>query len=158
MFLLTLLPMDDLTDLYQQVILDHCKNPRHFRELAGADRKAEGNNPLCGDHFTIFVKLEGDIMREVTFQGAGCCISKASGSMMADMLKGKTIEEARKHFAEFQKMVTTGKADEEQMGKLYAFCGVHRFPMRVKCATLAWHALLASFKGDAKVSTEEPGS
>jgi nitrogen fixation NifU-like protein len=147
--------MDELKELYQQVILDHCCNPRNFRVLPDADRTAEGNNPLCGDHFTIFLKLEGDVMREVTFEGAGCAISKASGSMMTDLLKGKTIEEAREYFAQFQQMVTTGQADEEQMGKLCAFCGVHHFPMRVKCATLPWHALLASLKGDKRVSTEE---
>jgi nitrogen fixation NifU-like protein len=147
--------MDDLNDLYQQVILDHCRNPRNFREMPDAHRKAEGNNPLCGDHFTIFVKMEGDAMSEISFQGAGCCISKASGSLMSDTLKGKTIEEAKKCFAQFQQMVTSGNADEEELGKLCAFAGVHRFPMRVKCATLAWHALLASLKGDATTSTEE---
>ncbi len=146
--------MDELNELYQEVILDHSRQPRNFRALPDADRTAEGNNPLCGDHFTIFVKLDGDVMREVTFQGAGCAISKASGSMMTDMLKGKTIQDARKSFAQFQQMVTTGQADEENMGKLCAFCGVHHFPMRVKCATLPWHALLASLKGDARASTE----
>jgi nitrogen fixation protein NifU and related proteins len=147
--------MDELNELYQEVILDHQRNPRNFRAMPDADRKAEGNNPLCGDHFTVFLKLDGDVMREVTFQGAGCAISKASGSMMTDLLKGKTIAEAKKYFAEFQEMVTTGKTDEEKMGKLCAFCGVHHFPMRVKCATLPWHALMASFKGDATISTEE---
>jgi nitrogen fixation NifU-like protein len=150
--------MDDLNELYQQVILDHCRAPRNFRVLPDADRSAEGNNPLCGDRFTIFVKLEGDVMRELTFQGSGCCISKASGSMMSDLLKGKTIEQAKEQFAQFQRMVTTGSADEEQMGKLFAFAGVHNFPMRVKCATLPWHALLASLKGDAAASTEDAGA
>jgi nitrogen fixation protein NifU and related proteins len=147
--------MDELNELYQEVILDHSRKPRNFRALPDADRMAEGNNPLCGDHFTVFLKLEGDVMREVTFQGAGCAISKASGSMMTDLLRGKTIAEARKYFAQFQQMVTSGHADEEGMGKLCAFCGVHHFPMRVKCATLPWHALLASLKGDTRVSTEE---
>jgi nitrogen fixation protein NifU and related proteins len=147
--------MDELNELYQEVILDHSRRPRNFRALPDADRTAEGNNPLCGDHFTVFLKLDGQVMREITFQGAGCAISKASGSMMTDLLKGKTIQEARQYFAQFQQMVTTGQPDEEGMGKLCAFCGVHHFPMRVKCATLPWHALLAGLKGDTTVSTEE---
>jgi nitrogen fixation NifU-like protein len=148
---------DDLNELYQQVILDHSRKPRNYGKLADANRWAEGNNPLCGDHYTVYLKLEGDVIKDVSFEGSGCAISKAAASIMTDYLKGKTSAEAQKHFALYQQMVTTGKADEETMGKLYAFAGVHTFPMRVKCAVLSWHALMAGLKGEAKlVSTEEP--
>ena len=146
---------DQLNELYQQVILDHCRTPRNFRLPAGEHRAAEGCNPLCGDHFTIYLQLEGDVIRDISFQGSGCCISKASASMMTDHLKGKTAAEARDCFSQYQNMVTTGKANEEAMGKLCAFAGVHQFPMRVKCAVLPWHAMLAALKGEAAVTTEE---
>ncbi len=146
---------DDLNELYQEVILDHSRKPRNFRLLAGANRAAEGNNPLCGDHYTVFLKLEDDVIRDISFQGAGCAISKASASMMTDALKGKTTAEARQYFSQYQNMVTTGKADEEALGKLCAFAGVHHFPMRVKCAILPWHAMLAGLNGEAAASTEE---
>jgi nitrogen fixation NifU-like protein len=148
--------MDELSELYQQVILDHCRNPRNFRVLPGATCNAEGNNPLCGDHFTIFLKLKNNVIQEVTFQGAGCCISKACCSIMSEMLKGKTVEEVKDRFAKFQQMVTTGQLGNlEQMGKLCAFSGVHHFPTRVKCATLPWHALLAGINGRPAASTEQ---
>jgi len=150
--------VDDLSDLYQQVILDHSRKPRNFRAMPDADRHAEGNNPLCGDHFTVFLKLENGSIKEATFQGDGCAISKASASMMTDYLKGKKIEEARDQFDKYQQMVMTGKTDDEAMGKLCAFAGVHHFPMRVKCAILPWHAMMAGLKGEASVSTEEPKS
>jgi len=146
---------DDLNDLYQEEVLYHDKNPRNFRAMPDASRRAEGDNPLCGDHFTVFLKLDNDVIRDVSFQGAGCAISKASASMMTDRLKGKTIAEARSFFTEFQKMLVTGQGDEEAMGNLYALSGVHKFPMRVKCAILSWHALLAALDGQAAVSTEK---
>jgi nitrogen fixation protein NifU and related proteins len=147
---------DDLNELYQQVILDHSRKPRHFHVLPEANRTAEGNNPLCGDRYTVYLKLEGDIIRDISFQGSGCAISKASASMMADELKGKTIAHARQHFSQYQEMVKTGKMDEAAMGKLCAFAGVSHFPMRVKCAILPWHAMLAGLDGQTSVSTDVP--
>jgi nitrogen fixation protein NifU and related proteins len=145
---------DDLNDLYQQVILDHCRKPRHFHDMPEANRTAEGNNPLCGDRYTVFLKLEDGVLRDISFQGSGCCISKASASMMADELKGKTVAAARDFFSQYQNMVTTGKVDEEAIGKLCAFAGVSHFPMRVKCAILPWHAMLAGLNGQTSVSTD----
>jgi nitrogen fixation protein NifU and related proteins len=147
---------DELSELYQQVILDHSRKPRHFHVLPEANRTAEGNNPLCGDHYTVFLKLEDGVIRDISFQGSGCAISKASASMMADELKGKTVAAARHYFSQYQNMVTTGKMDEEAMGKLCAFAGVHHFPMRVKCAILPWHAMLAGLDGQTTVSTDTP--
>ena len=147
---------NDLNELYQQVILDHSRKPRHFHVLPEANRAAEGNNPLCGDRYTVYLKLEDGVIRDIGFQGSGCAISKASGSMMADQLKGKTIAEARDCFSQYQDMVKTGKMDEEAMGKLCAFAGVSHFPMRVKCAILPWHAMLAGLDGQAIVSTDIP--
>ena len=146
---------DELSELYQQVILDHSRKPRNFHVLPDANRSAEGNNPLCGDHFTVFLKLEGDIIKDISFQGSGCAISKASASMMTDQLKGKSVAEAEKTFAQYQQMVMTGPTDEEAMGKLAAFAGVRHFPMRVKCAILPWHAMMAGLKGEPIVTTEE---
>ena len=150
---------DDLNDLYQEVILDHNRNPRNFRALPDANRRAEGDNPLCGDHFTIFLKLDNDVIRGLSFQGAGCAISKASASLMTELLKGKTVPEARNYFAQFQRMLATGQPgdDEEVMGSLCALAGVHKFPMRVKCAILSWHTLLAALDGEAAISTESKG-
>jgi nitrogen fixation NifU-like protein len=149
---------DDLTQLYQEVILDHSRKPRNYRAMPDADRHAEGNNPLCGDHFTVYLKLENGTIKEATFEGDGCAISKASASMMTDYLKGKKIDEARGHFDKYQEMVMTGAGDEEVMGKLCAFAGVHKFPMRVKCAILPWHAMMAGLKGDSAATTEESKS
>jgi nitrogen fixation NifU-like protein len=147
---------DELSELYQQVILDHSRKPRHFHVLPEANRAAEGNNPLCGDRYTIYLKLEGDVIRDISFQGSGCAISKASASMMTDELKGKTVADARRYFSQYQNMVRTGNMDEEAMGKLCAFAGVHHFPMRVKCAILPWHAMLAGLDGQTSVSTDVP--
>ena len=147
---------DELNELYQQVILDHSRKPRHFHVLPEANRAAEGNNPLCGDRYTIYLKLEGDVIRDISFQGSGCAISKASASMMTDELKGKTVADARRYFSQYQNMVRTGNMDEEAMGKLCAFAGVHHFPMRVKCAILPWHAMLAGLDGQTSVSTDVP--
>ncbi len=145
---------DELNDLYQQVILDHSRKPRHFHVLPDANRTSEGNNPLCGDRYTVYLKLEGDVIRDISFQGSGCAISKASASMMADQLKGKKIADAREFFNGYQTMVTTGKKDEDYMGKLCAFAGVANFPMRVKCAILPWHAMLAGLDGKTSASTD----
>lgn len=150
--------MADLRDLYQEVILEHSKTPRNYRQLASANHKAEGFNPLCGDHFTVYLDVEGDSIRDITFQGSGCAISKASASMMTQSLKGKTTADAEKLFHDFHKLVT-GEAkkngDAKEMGKLAVFSGVANYPARVKCATLAWHTLHAALEGkqDA-ISTE----
>ncbi|MGP8201745.1 MAG: Fe-S cluster assembly sulfur transfer protein SufU [Limisphaerales bacterium] len=146
---------DELSELYQQVILDHSRKPRNFRALPGANRSSEGKNPFCGDHYTVFIKLEDGIIQDISFQGSGCAISKASASMMTDFLKGKSVAEAEKIFGQYQEMVTTGPADAEALGKLCAFDGVRKFPMRVKCAILPWHAMMVGLKGQAVVSTEE---
>ena len=150
--------MSDLGELYQEQILEHNKAPRNFRLLPAANRRAEGNNPLCGDHFTVYLDLEGDSIRDISFQGSGCAISKASASMMTQLLKGKTKAEAEEIFERFHRLVTgrvPAGAASGDMGKLAVFSGVSEFPVRVKCATLAWHTLLAALAGDEKpVSTE----
>ena len=148
--------MADLRDLYQEVILEHSKAPRNYRELPSANHKAEGYNPLCGDHFTLYVELDGDTIRDIGFQGSGCAISKASASMMTQSIKGKSKQEAEKLFSDFHKLVTgQANGNHADVGKLAAFSGVSEFPVRVKCATLAWHTLHAALEGkqDA-VSTE----
>jgi len=149
--------MADLRELYQDVILEHSKAPRNYRELAVVDHKAEGYNPLCGDHFTVYLNLEGDSIRDISFQGSGCAISKASASMMTQILKGKSRADAEKLFKVFHKLVTTGQVngDRAELGKLAVFSGVSEFPVRVKCATLAWHTLQAALEGKQDtVSTE----
>ena len=148
--------MAELRDLYQEVILEHSKVPRNYREIADADHKAEGFNPLCGDRFTVYMHLDGDTIRDISFQGSGCAISKASASMMTQMLKGKTREEAERLFGKFHDLVTGhGHPSEDEMGKLAVFSGVSEFPARVKCATLAWHTLQAALEGQQDaVSTE----
>jgi nitrogen fixation NifU-like protein len=149
--------MSELRDLYQDVILEHSKAPRNFRELPAANHKAEGFNPLCGDRFTIYVTTEGDSIRDITFQGSGCAISKASASMMTQSLKGKNKTEAAKIFERFHKLVTGQESSngEAELGKLTVFSGVSEFPVRVKCATLAWHTLQAALEDTQEaVSTE----
>ena len=148
--------MADLRDLYQEVILEHSKAPRNYRELPNANQKAEGYNPLCGDHFTVYLEVEGESIRDISFQGSGCAISKASASMMTQSLKGKTRAEAEKLFEQFHKLVTSGpNGNSGELGKLTVFPGVSEFPVRVKCATLAWHALHAALQGKQQpVSTE----
>ncbi len=149
--------MSELSDLYQEVILDHNKNPRNFREIATANFKADGNNPLCGDALRVYVEMEDDTVKDVAFKGSGCAISKASASMMTQIVKGKTKAEAEKMFDEFHRMVL-GKLDEEaeenSLGKLKIFSGVREFPARVKCASLSWHTLHAALTGEETVSTE----
>jgi nitrogen fixation protein NifU and related proteins len=148
--------MAELRDLYQEVILEHSKVPRNYREMTEADHKAEGFNPLCGDRFTVYLHMEGDAIRDISFQGSGCAISKASASMMTQTLKGKTREEAEKLFSKFHGLVTGEEhPSESEMGKLAVFSGVSEFPARVKCATLAWHTLHAALEGQQDaVSTE----
>lgn len=146
---------DNLSDLYQQVILDHSKSPRNFRLLAEANCSAQGHNPLCGDNVTIYLRLDGDVIREITFQGSGCAISQASASLMTDNLKGRTRAEVRALFEQMHHLVMTGSGDGNALGKLAVFAGVHRFPARVKCAILPWHAVLAAMDGQNQpVSTE----
>ena len=149
--------MAELRDLYQEVILEHSKAPRNYRELSGANQHAEGYNPLCGDHFTVYLSVDGDTVSDISFQGSGCAISKASASMMTQAVKGKSKEEAQKIFNAFHKLVTTGEANgnRSDLGKLEAFSGVSEFPVRVKCATLAWHTLQAALEGKQEtISTE----
>jgi nitrogen fixation NifU-like protein len=145
---------DDINDLYQQVILDHCKKPRNFHELPQCSCSAQGFNPLCGDNLKLFLTLDGDVIREASFTGSGCCISKASASLLTENVKGKTRTEAAQMFDRVRDLVTTGKA-EGDVGKLAVFAGVYKYPARVKCAILSWHALMGALKGEGQpVSTE----
>jgi len=149
----------DLRDLYQEVILDHYKNPRNFGKLEDADQVSEGNNPLCGDHLILFLKMAGDKVGDVKFDGSGCAISKASASLMTATVKGKTRSEIDDLFERFHKMVTGDASQAASLGKLAALSGVSEFPVRVKCASLAWHTLKAALAGTkAPVSTEDPAS
>ena len=149
--------MNDLRELYQQVILDHNRNPRNFKELPNPTRKVEGYNPLCGDHYTVFLQLDGDTIREVTFTGNGCAISKASASVMSSTVKGKSLTEADKLFDTFHKLVTGENAglSEAELGRLAAFSGVSEFPARVKCASLPWHTLRTALQGEKDSVTTE---
>lgn len=150
--------MSDLRDLYQEVILEHSKSPRNYGELANANHKAEGFNPLCGDHFTVYLDLEDDVIRDIRFDGSGCAISKASASMMTQSLKGKTLAEAEELFQQFHDLVTAHSRSNNhrsELGKLTVFSSVSEYPVRVKCATLAWHTLHAALEGKQDpVSTE----
>lgn len=145
----------DLQELYQEVILDHNRRPRNFRTLEGA-RKAEGFNPLCGDRLTVFLKVDDGVVRDVAFQGSGCAISKASASLMTESIKGKTVADVAALFDRFQRMITA-KPDSplDQLGKLAALAGVRQFPVRVKCATLAWHTLRAALDAHEEVVSTE---
>ncbi|HYH97603.1 Fe-S cluster assembly sulfur transfer protein SufU [Hyalangium sp.] len=147
----------DLQDLYQEVVLDHGKRPRNFREVEGANHRAQGHNPLCGDQLTVTVKVEGGVIRDIGFQGQGCAISRASASLMTGAVKDRTREEAEQLFEQVHKLVTAGPAevDTEALGKLAVLSGVSEFPARVKCASLAWHTLRAALRGEAEsISTE----
>ena len=150
--------MSDVGQLYQEVILDHYKKPRNFRKLDGASRNAEGYNPLCGDKVTVYVKLEDGVVRDISFQGSGCAISTTSASMMTTSLKGKTLAEAEDLFASFHRLVTgqpDRAMDHVELGKLAVFSGISEFPVRVKCATLAWHTMLGALEEKTEtVSTE----
>ncbi len=151
--------MTELRELYQQIILDHNKNPRNFGKLEGANRVQEGLNPLCGDHLHVYLYLNDDrVIEDIRFEGSGCAISKASASLMSSTLKGKNADDAQKIFDQFHALVTTNDddiVDMEKMGKLAVFAGVRDFPMRIKCATLAWHTMKAALdKRDDTVTTE----
>ena len=147
--------MSDLSDLYQEVILDHNRRPRNFHALADASHTAEGYNPLCGDRLTLYLRLAGDTIEDLAFEGAGCAISKASASMMTDALKGRSVAEANAWFERFHRMVTTPPDQPvEDMGKLSSLAGVREFPVRVKCASLAWHTLKAALRHEGRTSTE----
>ncbi|WP_337286792.1 Fe-S cluster assembly sulfur transfer protein SufU [Candidatus Methylomirabilis sp.] len=150
--------MSDLRELYQEVILDHNKRPRNFQKLEGANRTADGYNPLCGDQITVYVLVEDDVIKDIAFQGSGCAISKASASVMTAMVKGKTTAEAEGLFEAFHKMVTadlSAVSDPLVVGKLAAFAGVREFPVRVKCATLPWHTLHAALEGREQPASTE---
>jgi len=149
----------ELRELYQQVILDHNKSPRNFKILENANHHAEGYNPLCGDKINLYLIVEGDVVKDIGFQGSGCAISKASASLMSSIVKGKTKKEAEEIFSKFHDLVTGKLTDDsaiEELGKLAVFAGVRDFPARVKCASLAWHTLISALKDEEKVvSTED---
>lgn len=149
--------MSELGDLYQEVVLDHGRRPRNFGPLQGATHRAEGLNPLCGDQITVYAKVEEGVVREARFEGNGCAISKASGSVMTGVVKGKSPAEIDAVFERFHRLVTEGPAegDEEALGKLAVFGGVHEYPTRVKCASLPWHALRAALAGKGEPVTTE---
>ncbi|HEU4768884.1 MAG TPA: SUF system NifU family Fe-S cluster assembly protein [Pyrinomonadaceae bacterium] len=149
--------MSELSELYQQVILDHNKKPRNFRKLEDANHTAEGYNPLCGDQLTIYLNLDDNAVKEIAFEGSGCAISKAAASMMTQAVKGKSKEQAEELFKEFHSMVTgelDAETDENRLGNLKIFAGVRDFPVRVKCATLPWHTMQAALNNEESVSTE----
>jgi nitrogen fixation NifU-like protein len=145
---------EDLNDLYQQVILDHSKSPRNFRVMPGATTSAQGTNPLCGDNYRVFALMDGDVVRDLSFQGSGCAISKASASILTEALKGKTRAEVKTIFDKIHDLVTTGKAGAD-LGKMAVLAGVHKFPARVKCAILPWHAAVAAVEGKGETVTTE---
>jgi nitrogen fixation NifU-like protein len=149
--------MSELSELYQEVILEHNKKPRNFRKLETANRSAEGYNPLCGDQLHIYLEVEGDQVKDISFEGSGCAIFKASASMMTQAVKGKTKAESEQLFQEFHKLVTgetDEEADEGHLGNLTIFAGVREYPVRVKCATLSWHTMRAALEGEGKATTE----
>lgn len=150
--------MSDLRELYQEMILDHNKNPRNFRKMEGADRSVEGYNPLCGDHYTLFLNIDGGLIKDISFYGSGCAISKSSASMMTSVVKGKSIADAEMLFDVFHKLVTgeiDGMVQREDLGKLAAFSGVSEFPARVKCAILPWHTLKNALQAKSEVVSTE---
>ncbi|AWB09223.1 SUF system NifU family Fe-S cluster assembly protein (plasmid) [Azospirillum humicireducens] len=153
--------MDDLRELYQEVILDHGKNPRNFRHPDDANREAKGENPMCGDRFMVYLTLKDGVVDDVAFQGRGCAISTASASMMTELVRGKTATEAEKLFHAFHELCTQDEpdipegVDDETMEKLMVMSGVRQFPVRVKCATLAWHAMNAALHGEASASSDQ---
>jgi nitrogen fixation protein NifU and related proteins len=147
--------MADLSELYQEVILDHNKRPRNFRVLENASHHAEGYNPLCGDRLSLYLRIDGEVVTDVGFQGSGCAISKASASLMTDVVKGMPVAGVQALFARFHRMVTTAPdVPVEDLGKLSVLSGVREFPVRVKCASLAWHTLKAALERQPEISTE----
>jgi nitrogen fixation NifU-like protein len=150
--------MSELRELYQSVILDHNKRPRNFGEPEAANRSADGFNPLCGDKITVYLELEGDVVKDVGFSGSGCAISTASASLMTQSIKGKPVDDVRRLFDGFHALVTTDPGDEAdaaELGKLVVFGGVREFPVRVKCATLAWHTLKSALEGSGEIAKTE---
>lgn len=150
--------MSELRELYQSVILDHSKKPRNFREPAGANRSCEGHNPLCGDHVTVYVALQGDVVKDVGFEGNGCAISTAAASLMTEAVKGRPLREVHALFERYHALLTSRPSDPvdaTDLGKLSVFAGVREFPMRVKCATLCWHTLSSALEGSAAQVTTE---
>jgi nitrogen fixation NifU-like protein len=150
--------MSDLRELYQSVILDHNKSPRNFRRPPGANRSAQGHNPLCGDQLVVLLTVEDGVVKDAGFQGSGCAISTASASLMTESVKGRRLEDVEKTADAFQRLLTsdaTAPAEDEGLGKLAVFGGVREFPMRVKCATLAWHTLRAALHGSHETATTE---
>ncbi len=149
--------MSELSELYQQVILDHNKKPRNFHQMETANARAEGFNPLCGDQLIVYMQMDEGVVKEISFEGSGCAISKASASMMTQSLKGKTRDEAEVLFHEFHKMVK-GELDTDespnQLGRLTIFAGVRDYPARVKCASLSWHTMMAALAGQEMTTTE----
>jgi len=144
-----------IDDLYQETILDHSKRPRNHHSLTDANRKAEGYNPLCGDKLKLYLKMDGDIVADASFEGAGCAISTASASLMTESLKGKTREEAVRLMDKFHDLLTTDTPASRDLGKLVVFCGVRDYPARVKCATLAWHTLKSALNGTGETASTE---
>jgi len=142
--------MNDLQDLYQQVIIDHNHNPRNFHEIEHPSHSAKGHNPLCGDKIDIYLTIKDDIITEVSFTGSGCAISKASSSLMTEALTGKTVKEAQQLFDSVHNMITNGKTDVEDIGKLAVLSGIHKFPARVKCAILPWHTMKNALEKNTK--------
>ncbi|MFQ5770517.1 MAG: Fe-S cluster assembly sulfur transfer protein SufU [bacterium] len=150
--------MEELRELYQQVILDHNKNPKNFKKLEPASHTSEGYNPLCGDRINLYLQVKDDKIQDIGFQGSGCAISKASASVMTTVVKGKSIQEAKQIFEKFHKLIT-GEVDSTSQGqgldKLVVFAGVREFPVRVKCAALAWHTLVSALENENNVVTTE---
>jgi nitrogen fixation NifU-like protein len=144
----------DLTDLYQQVILDHNRRPRNRGRIPAANRVAHGDNPTCGDQCTVYLRLDGDRIADISFEGSGCAISQASASLMTTQIKGKTAAEAGEIYRQFHDIVTTGREPEE-ISDLAAFAGVHAYPARIKCATLGWHAAFSALRGEAEPASTE---
>lgn len=150
--------MEDLRELYQEVILDHNKNPRNFRKITNHSHFAEGDNPLCGDHIDVYLNVKNEVITDVSFEGKGCAISKSSASLMTEELKNKTLKEAHAIFQKFHQLVTSetdSYSESNNLGKLEVFAGVREFPLRIKCASLAWHTLVAALKkSNDKITTE----
>ncbi len=149
--------MNELQELYQQIILDHNRNPKNFGPLDDATQQANGYNPLCGDKVKVYLMVKDGIVEDIRFEGSGCAISKASASVMTTVIKGKTVEEAKEMFESFQQMITSSPQEDvdlDAFGKLAVFAGVREFPSRVKCAGLPWHALTSALDGGEEVSTE----
>ncbi|MBM3879132.1 MAG: SUF system NifU family Fe-S cluster assembly protein [Verrucomicrobia bacterium] len=145
--------MNDLSDLYQEVILDHSRSPRNYRPLEAPQRQAQGHNPLCGDQVTIYLAFEGDVIKDISFQGSGCAISKASASLLTESLKGRSTAEVKRLFDQIHALMTTGQSRGADLGKMAVFAGVHKFPARVKCAMLPWRAVVAALEDEGRAPT-----